>query len=135
MKPIKFSGVSEEDLPRLTEWIAVDQWHNGQPPLWWICPESVITARLDDEEGPAMYIRINRDGERVRLSTQFAPESIVSKKRVAIAVSDAFPRIAEVMRHQDATGIIFSSESPLLITFMERMGFKSVGNDDFLFEF
>lgn len=134
-KPIKFSGVSEEDLPRLTEWIEADQWHCGGPAPWWISPESVVTARLDDEEGPVMYIRINRDGERVRLNTQFAPEIAVSKKRVATAISDALPRIVEVMRHQDATGIIFSSESPLLIGFMSRHGFQSVGNDDFWFSF
>lgn len=135
MTPIKFSGVSEEDLPRLAEWIAVDQWHSGGPAPWWIHPDSLVTARLEDAEGPVMYIRIVRDGERVRLNTQFAPESEVSKKRVAMAITDAFPRIAEVMRHQDATGIVFSSESPLLIGFMERHGFKSIGNTDFLFRF
>lgn len=135
MVPIKFSGVSEEDLPRLAEWIEADPWHCGGPAPWWICPESLVTARLDDEEGPVMYIRINRDGERVRLNTQFAPVSAVSKKRVALAIVDALPRIVAVMRHKDATGIVFSSESRLLINFMEKNGFRPIGNDDFLFSF
>ena len=133
--PIKFSPVSEEDLPQLTEWITADQWHRGGPAPWWISPDSVVTARLDDTKGPTMYIRINRDGERVRMNTQFAPESVVSKRRVVIAITDALPRIGEVMRHQEATGIVFSSESPLLIGFMSKYGFRSVGNDDFLFSF
>ncbi len=135
---VKFSGVSEKeeegDLPRLAEWIAADQWHKGGPAGWWTSPESVVTARLDDDIGPVIYLRINRDGERVRLNLQFAPVSAVSKLRVARVLKNAIPRIINVMRHQ-SIGVVFSSENPPLIGFGLKFGFKSIGNNDFLYSF
>jgi len=78
-----------------------------------------------------MYVRIDREGDLMRLHCQFAPGSEVNKKRVIRSLTWALPKMQHLAETNGMVGFIYKSSSPLLIQYMERQfGFQAVGNDD-----
>jgi hypothetical protein len=133
------STANESDLPQIAEWIKADPWHRDDPrhqPEFLLTGNGLMTFCLTDKEGPLCYVRLDAEGEVMRLATQFAPESEVSKRRLVHGLlSEGIPFIIAFGRESGYKGIVFESTSPSLIAFMGKMGFKSVGGDDYQLTF
>lgn len=126
------------DIPLLTEWISRDPYHFhlGQP-HWWLSQAegSLLAFRLDDDKGPLTFVRLNAEGEHVRIHTQFAPEDVVSKRRLVVGMVYAIKSLI-VLFQDKSKGLIFDSVSPTLIAFMgKNFGFKHVGGNDHRLDF
>jgi hypothetical protein len=135
---MNFSPSTIEDIPQLTEWIANDPYHfhQGQPE-WWItgAEHSLLSFCLMDARGPLAYVRLDREGEYIRIHTQFAPKSVVSNRRLVVGMIGAVKKLEEVYYLQ-AKGFVFNSVSANLIAFMgNHLNFTSVGNDDYQLDF
>lgn len=136
---INFTASTEDDLQQLSEWIAHDPYHFhlGQPE-WWLtgAADSLLAFCLMDERGPLTYVRLDNEGEYVRIHTQFAPEAIVSKRRLVVGMLQTVEKLIEIYKADRKKGMIFNSVSPSLVAFMDkRLGFKAVGNDDYRLDF
>jgi hypothetical protein len=133
---INFSNAVESDIPQLTEWIAHDPYHFHQgSPEWWLTGSGMLTFCLQDERGPLCYVRLDDEEGYVRVHTQFAPEAVVSKRRLLVGMNQCMIMLINLYRPTNA-GMIFNSVSPSLIAFMcKRFGFLSVGNDDYQLDF
>jgi hypothetical protein len=136
---ISFSASSADDLQQLTEWIQHDPYHFhlGQPE-WWLtgAQDSLLAFCLMDARGPLTYVRLDAEGEYVRIHTQFAPESVVSKRRLVVGMIECMKKLIEIYKADGKKGMIFNSISSSLIAFMDKyLGFKSVGNDDYRLDF
>jgi len=135
---MKFTPSTEQDIEQLTEWIKADPYHKGcLDPLWWLTGQGLLCYCLQDEKGPTMYVRLDKDGDLLRIHTQFAPQSEVSKIRTAKSLLWAFPKMRDVAKKNNLTGFVFKSISEKLITFMQiAFSFVPIGNDDYqlLFE-
>lgn len=77
---IKLTPSLPSDVEQLTEWIACDPYHFHQShPEWWLtgAKGSLLAFCLTDAQGPLTFVRLEEEGEYVRIHTQFAPESVV----------------------------------------------------------
>lgn len=126
------SETTADDVPQIAEWIAADQWHSKDPR--WEHPERMMTGFglmsycLSDKSGPIAYIQLFEDGDDARVAVQFAPEHIVSKKRVARSLSLAgIPTMVGFAEGFGKKGLIFEASNKTLGAFVEKNGFKRVG--------
>jgi hypothetical protein len=136
---IKFTPSTTDDLQQLQEWIANDPYHfhQGQPE-WWLSEAagSLFAFCMVDDKGPLTYVRLDVEGEYVRIHTQFAPKELVSHRRLIVGMLQAVSSLIVMYRDMGAKGLVFNSISPTLIAFMsKRFDFKSVGNDDYRLDF
>ncbi|SRR6266851_6257938 len=136
---IKLTETTIQDVEQLSEWIQVDPYHfhQGQPE-WWLtgADGSLLAFCLMDERGPLSYVRLDAEGEYVRIHTQFAPESVVSKRRLVVGMIQAVRVLINLYKNEDFKGLVFNSVNPSLIAFMDKhLGFKSVGNNNFRLDF
>lgn len=136
---IHFSVSLESDIPQLAEWASIDPYHfhQGQPEWWLTGVEgSLLAFILTDERGPLTFVRLDREGEHVRIHTQFAPREEVSQRRLVAGMIQCLDVLVMRATVEGFKGMIFNSVSPSLIAFMgKRFGFKSVGNDDYRLDF
>jgi hypothetical protein len=135
---INFSPSTFEDIAQLTEWISNDPYHfhQGQA-AWWLTGSegSLLAFCLMDARGPLAYVRLDREGEYIRIHTQFAPKSVVSNRRLVVGMIAAVKKLEEVYQLQ-AKGFVFNSVNESLIAFMgNHLKFTSVGNDDYQLDF
>lgn len=135
---INFSASTADDLEQLSEWITHDPYHFhlGQPE-WWLtgARDSLLAFCLMDDKGPLTYVRLDNEGEYVRIHTQFAPESVVSKRRLVVGMLACMEHLI-ILYKLTQRGMIFNSVSPTLVAFMgKRLGFKAVGNSDYRLDF
>ena len=139
---IKFTPTTLIDVPQITEWIQADPYHRDQGrPEWWVGSGALLAFCLSDDAGPLTFVRLDREGEYVRIHTQFAPLIEVSKRRLLVGMVYAMEELIEI--HKNKTiwdpiwkGMIFESVNPSLVAFMDkRFGFKSVGDDDYRLDF
>ena len=133
---IKLTASNLDDVAQLTEWIVADSYHKHQgQPEWWLTGNGLLAFCLQDDRGPLTYVRLDAEGEYVRIHTQFAPESEVSKRRLIAGMIQCMDSLIAVYVDKKQ-GMIFNSVSPTLIAFMEKKyGFKSVGGDDYRLDF
>ena len=135
---MKFTESTENDIEQLSSWIKNDSYHKDcLNPYWWLTGNGLLSYCLQDNKGPAMYVRLDKENELLRLHTQFAPESEVSKLRVVKSILWAFPKMEFIALKNGLKGIIFKSSSSLLINFMKtKFGFVATSDDDYqmLFE-
>ena len=131
---IKFNPSNDEDIPQIRDWAAADIYHRGNnDPSWWLTGNGLLAFVLHDEKGPVFYVRLD-DGEYARLSVQFAPVEVVPKRRLVRAMIQCLPTLIEITKQHGNKGLIFDSESPSLISFMEKFGFLKQ-NDSYLLSF
>ena len=132
IKSIAVRRLTEEDTNHLREAISIDVWHTGQLPEDWIeAREKILT--FFDEEGPIFHMGWELEPEKtVRVFCQF--DLRVNKARVARALLLAFDMTVEQAKSNGIKRIVFKSESPKLIAFLERQGFTSAGNGDYEFK-
>ena len=127
---IKFVSSTADDTSQIQQWTDADIYHRGQHnPGWWITGNGLLSFCLHDDQGPCFYVRID-DGEYASLSVQFAPEDVVSKRRLVHAILQALPKIIGIIKANGSKGLIFDSVSPSLVRFMEKVGFKQVQESD-----
>ena len=131
---MNFSPTDGNDLEQLQEWILKDPYHKDHPADWWLTGNGWLSCCLQDTTGPVFYLRFDREGEILRISTQFAPIEEVSRIRVAKAILKTFPKFIEAMRIK-FKGIVFESTSPELTGFMEKIGFKKFEGNDYIMKF
>jgi hypothetical protein len=127
------------DLDQLNLWISVDPYHfhQGQPE-WWLsgAEGSLLSFCLMDDRGPLTYVRLDAEGEYVRIHTQFAPQFVVSKRRLVIGMIHAVRSLIELYKSAGKKGLVFNSVNPSLVAFMDKyLEFKSVGDDDYRLDF
>ncbi|VVB50957.1 Uncharacterised protein [uncultured archaeon] len=136
---ISFSPSVFGDIPQIEEWTQHDPYHSHQnQPEWWLTENSSLLAFcLMDARGPLSYVRLDVEGEYIRLHTQFAPRSVVSRHRLVVGMLECMRRLIALYRADRCfKGIVFNSVSPSLIAFMQKHhGFKSVGSDDYRLDF
>jgi hypothetical protein len=122
------------DVERLVRWTKLDPYHldHLDPDFWMTgAKNSLLCFCFCDTEGPVVYVRIDKEGNLCRLHTQFPPRDDVSKLRLVKAMLKCF-LIVEHFCKQHGEGIIFSSESDLLISFMiKKFRFEAAGNNDY----
>ena len=91
----------------------------------------MLSYYLRDSKGPTMYVRLDQEGDLMRLSTQFGPESEVSKLRVVKSLIWALPKMEYLAKQDQLRGFIYESTSKSLIEFMQKkFGFTPVNNTD-----
>jgi hypothetical protein len=131
---MKFTPSTNQDIEQLSEWIKADPYHKDcLNPQWWLTGNGILSYCLQDLKGPTMYVRLDKDGDLLRIHCQFAPQVEVNTTRVVKSLMWAFPRMETVARQNSLKGFIYRSTSSLLIEFMERkFGFQPIGNDDHL---
>jgi hypothetical protein len=129
---MKFTESTEADIEQLTEWIQNDPYHKDcMNPNWWLTGQGLLSFCAQDEEGPTMYIRTDADGNLLRFHSQFAPETVVSKIRVAKSIIQGIPMLEVFAKSKGLIGLVYISISPTLISFMQmKFGFVPTGNDD-----
>jgi len=139
-KIMNLTPTTREDLPQIEEWIKADPWHKDDP-TWkaegLLTGNGVLCFCLSDDKGPLCFVRLDAEGEMLRLATQFGPENEVSKSRlVAGLLSMGIPAIIEFGKVKGYKGIVFESTSESLIAFMNRLGFfKAAGENDYALTF
>ena len=132
-----FKETTALDTERLERWIELDPYHRGTDPLFWMTGNGLLSYRIDDAQGVTMYVRLDKNDNLLRLHTQFAPDTEVSKLRTVKGLIWALPKMETVARENNLDGYVFQSTSPSLILFMvKKFGFTPIGNDDYqlLFE-
>jgi hypothetical protein len=133
---IKISPTISDDLSQIQEWIAQDPWHKDDP-SWkaegLLTGNGVLCFCLSDDKGPLCFVRLDAEGDMLRLATQFGPESEVSKSRLVKGLlSTGIPAIVEFGKAKDYKGIVYESTNESLINFMKIQGFfKAAGKDDY----
>jgi hypothetical protein len=133
---ISFSPSTVDDIDQIVEWTKHDPYHfhQGQPE-WWLTEAegSLLAFCLMDKKGPVAYVRLDVDGDFIRIHTQFAPEAVVSKRRLVVGMIAAVKKLIEFYSSQTIMrGFIFNSINPSLIMFMDKhLGFKPAGDDDY----
>lgn len=136
---MRIMTATEIHLPQIQEWIDADPYHKDDPRCTaegLLTGQGKLTFCLADDEGPLCFVRLDAEGEMLRLSTQFAPESEVSKKRLITGLlSTGIPAIIKFGQDEGFKGIVFESTSDSLIGFMDKQGFKHVSGIDYALAF
>ena len=133
---INLSESTKADLQQIEEWIIADPYHKHQgQPEWWLTGNGLLAFCLMDDKGPLTYVRLDDEGEYVRINTQFAPREIVSQRRLVVGMLKCMSVLTDLYK-TNKKGFVFESTSPTLIAFMsKRQGFSSTGNDQYLVDF
>lgn len=134
---INFSPTLSSDLDQIGEWIKADPYHQSQGNAeWWLGDGAKLAFCLMDDKGPLTYVRIDEEGEYLRLHTQFAPVDIVHPRRLIVGMIEAMSRLTIFYGAEDWKGFVFQSISPALIGFMsKRFGFEAIGSNDYRMAF
>jgi len=134
---IKFTESTSQDLQQIAEWIQQDPYHKHQgQPEWWLTGNGLLAFCLMDDKGPLTYVRLDDEGEYVRINTQFAPREIVSQRRLVVSMLECMNVLTNLYKTQNKKGFVFQSISPTLIAFMgKRRGFSSIGKDEYRVDF
>lgn len=132
---IKMNPSTEKDVTQIEEWTRQDPYHFCRSlPTWWLTGNGLLAFRLEDDEGPLTYVRLDEEGEHVRIHIQFAPREAVSRKRLIVGLVEGL-RILVGFYKEKYRGFIFNSVNPSLVAFMTGQRFKSVGGDDYRLDF
>jgi len=132
---LNLSPTTQEDIKQITEWLNADPWHKDDPrniPELMTTGNGLLSFCLRDDEGPLVYIKLTEEGNYVRIAMQFAPEGVVSKRRLVIGLVDAgIPAMKLFAEQRGYRGLIFESVNPSLIAFGKKQGFNDEGNNDY----
>jgi hypothetical protein len=127
---IKFVTTIADDQPQIDEWMKADPYHfknvDAAARGWWLtgAEGSMLAGGINDESGPVLYYRFDKEGDLARMHCQFPPPEQVEKRRIAQAISDALVVVGVKFQQDGLKGIIYESTSESLIRFMNKLGFK-----------
>jgi GNAT superfamily N-acetyltransferase len=128
---VTFRSVEDADLEQIGEWIEADSDHKGKiVPRFFMPGETSYAASfvIEDAHGACMYVRQETEGQGIRLHVQFPPRV---GKRIAVALLEAYPLVAQAAKSRGFRYAIFDSTSPALIRFMRRFGYREEYRHDF----
>jgi hypothetical protein len=115
---------TRDDLTQIAAWTEKDEFHREiNCPDWWTTGNGALSFRLDDDEGPVVYIRLD-SGELYRLHCQFPPQEVVNKRRLVHGMLGIFPLLLQHAKDAGAKGLVFDSVSHKLVRFMAKLGFE-----------
>jgi hypothetical protein len=127
------------DIPQIDEWINADPFHKDDPKVYaegFLTGLGALSFCVVDDEGPLFFVRLDVEGERLRLATQFAPLEVVSKSRLITGLlSTGIPAIIAFAKKGGYSGIVFESTSESLIFFMLKQGWALDKDDDYVLRF
>jgi len=123
---LKFIPSVEQDVDQIREWSAADTWHHDQQqPEWWLTgTDCHIAFCAQDDKGPVVYVKVEKEEDWYRLHCQFGPRSEVSRKRLLEAMNIGLPVLFKLLKQDGGTGVVFESSSRSLVAFMAVHGFK-----------
>jgi len=120
---IGLRAATDSDKLHMAKCFSLDSWHQKEHIESWL--NSHLTT-FYDEQGPILHMAFTDEGATIRLHAQFDP---LAKRRTARAIPQVLEMIKRVARENGYTSLALWSESPSLIAFMERLGFKKSGED------
>lgn len=134
---LKFIPSVSTDVDQIRDWAAADPWHNQQKqPEWWLTgTDCHIAFCAQDDVGPVVYVKVEREGDWYRLHCQFGPREEVSRERLLETMNIGFPVLFKLLRQDGGAGVVFESQSRSLIAFLSVYGFKSRGAGDYELKF
>lgn len=126
---IKFTPTTPDDRRQIQDWLSSDPYHcagaDTTTTEWWLTgTDCLVAGCIEDASGPAMYFRMDKEGDLVRLHCQFAPVDSVNKLRVVRVIKEAMPKLEFLAKSKGGKGFVFESTSLMLIRFMHRLGFE-----------
>lgn len=132
---IRLTETTPADVPQIREWVELDPWHKDDPrnvPELMTTGHGLLSFCLQDDEGPLGYFKLTEEGDLIRIAIQFAPEDVVSKKRLVVGLINAgIPAMKSFAIQKRYRGLVFESISPSLIAFGRKQGFESIGGDNY----
>lgn len=114
---------TEEDKLHLAKLFSLDQWHVKEHVEDWL---SVEITTFFDAQGPVFFMAFTDEGKTLRLHSQF---NVMEKYRTAKAIPVVLEIIKGVALENGYTRLVFWSESPSMIAFMEKLKFRKQGED------
>ena len=136
---IKITDTTPQDVEQIQEWLDADPWHRDEvrnDPNFMVTGQGLQSFCVQDEKGPVFFIRFDAEGELVRVAIQFPPESLVSRQRIALGLKYGAVSAVKIFGTKHGfKGAVFESVNPELIAFMNRFGFESAGNNDYVLRF
>jgi hypothetical protein len=136
---LKLQPIIDTDLERIRDWVQADPFHKDDPKNqaeFLLTGNGLLTFCLVDDVGPLCYVKLDAEGDLVRLATQFGPESEVSKRRLIVGMLKmGIPAVINFAKSKGYKGIVFESISPTLISFMSKQGFKAADGNDYALAF
>ncbi len=134
---------TETDSPLIESWCKqdVDSTHHKLDPRFFLTGNGFLTLKVVDDLGPVFFARFDECRERLvsglRMHTQFAPVSEVSKQRVTEAILETLPKFIERVKQDGIQFIVFETTFPQLAGWMQiAMGFRQVeGTNDYKLTF
>jgi len=138
---LRIITTEKTDLGQIREWMKEDPWHSHLPNQ---TAEELLTGAgllcfcIQDDKGPIVFVRFDKDDDEnlLRISTQFAPESEVSKRRLVVSLTRSLvPMIIKFGKDNKFDGAVYESVSSKLIEFMSKFGFRPAGNNDYMLAF
>jgi hypothetical protein len=114
---------TEEDKLHLAKMFSRDQWHVKEHVEDWL---SVEITTFFDAQGPVFFMAFTDEGKTLRLHSQF---NVMEKYRTAKAIPQVLDIIKGVALENGYTRLVFWSESPSMIAFMEKLKFRKQGED------
>ena len=136
---IILTETTESDVEQIREWLVADPDHKTQTeadPEWMLTGQGLLSFCIVDAKGPICYVRFDQDSDLVRVATQFAPESVVSKRRVILGLIKALiPTMLLFAKDNGFKGLVFKSTSESLIGFMKKQKFMLDKDDDYVLLF
>jgi hypothetical protein len=138
---LRLIATEKTDLAQIREWMKKDSWHSHLPNQ---TAEELLTGTgllcfcIQDDKGPVVFVRFDKDKDEnlLGVSTQFAPESEVSKRRLIVGLTKILiPTIIRYGKKNKFDGAIYNSVSPKLIEFMSKFGFNPIGGNDYVLTF
>jgi hypothetical protein len=135
---IYVTETTPQDVEQIREWLEADPWHKDDPlndPELMVTGHGVLSFCLQDEKGLLVFIKLTEDDGYLRISMQFGPEHVVSKRRLIVGLAKvAIPMMKGYSEGWGCKGLVFESENKSLIDFAAKHGFVNVeGTNDFRF--
>jgi len=115
---VKVRPITEEDLPLLAKFTVEDPWHRDAPTL-----ENMSGAcTVEDDQGVVFFVFLE---QVARVHVQFGGD----RDRIRETLGNAFREISQTCKEEGYTEMIYQSESPLLIKFLQKYGFQPMKDE------
>jgi hypothetical protein len=136
---LKLQPITDNDLERIRDWVQADPFHKDDPKNqaeFLLTGNGLLTFCLVDDVGPLCYVKLDAEGDLVRLATQFGPESEVSKRRLIVGMLKmGIPAVINFAKNKGYRGVVFESVNKSLISFMLRQNFVLDKDNDYVLRF
>ena len=121
---IVFRQAEPEDILMLTVWIEADRVHRDRikPEFFTERTTNISCYAIQDDKGPVIFVRQEKEGDAFRLHTQFPP---TSRRRIVKALEQAYPLVAADAKRRGYREIHFETGSIALARVMFAMGFRA----------